>query len=244
MSAQETPVCNAPVRKPSEEGPELTAEELARLNDLRASQYALMARLFRVEVDQELLDELRATRFPAKTGDAETDEGYRLLVSYLGGAWVDPIKDLAVDYAHVFIGNGTDAYGAAYPFESVYTSEKRLLMQDARDEVRAIYRSFDLDKDASWREGEDHIALELEFMKVLAERTARTLREGDEDSAAALLASQRNFLHDHLLRWAPMMAGDMKRLARTDFYRGAARLLCGMLSSDAEFLDAIVAEED
>ena len=30
-------------------------------------------------------------------------------------------------------------------FESVYTSEKRLLMQEARDEVLAIYRSAGLD---------------------------------------------------------------------------------------------------
>lgn len=244
MSAQETPVCNAPVRKPSEEGPELTAEELARLNDLRASQYALMARLFRVEVDQELLDELRATRFPAKTGDAETDEGYRLLVSYLGGAWVDPIKDLAVDYAHVFIGNGTDAYGAAYPFESVYTSEKRLLMQDARDEVLAIYRSAGLDKQDSWKEGEDHVALELEFEQILANRTVEALRRGDEDEAAALLTTQQNFLEDHLLSWVPMMTADMKRFAKTDLYQGLAYLTDGFLNTDKAFLDDVLTDEE
>jgi TorA maturation chaperone TorD len=59
-----------------------------------------------------------------------------------------------------FIGHGNNAYSAAYPYESVYTSEKRLMMQDARDEVLAIYRSCHLDKAASWKENEDHIAVE------------------------------------------------------------------------------------
>ena len=33
------------------------------------------------------------------------------------------ITDLAVDYVRAFIGHGVDAYSAAYPFESVYTSQ-------------------------------------------------------------------------------------------------------------------------
>ena len=219
---------------------EADREEMARLNDLRAAQYGLLARLYRVEVDAALLDELRGMRFPAKTGNADVDEGNRLIAVYLGSVPVDPLTELAVDYAHVFIGNGTDGYGAAYPFESVYTSEKRLLMQEARDEVRAIYRSFDLDKQESWHEGEDHIALELEFMQIMAQRSAVALRAGDEDGAAALLTAQRNFMNGHLRAWVPMMAADMERLARTDLYRGLACLTVGTLATDGEFLDEVL----
>ena len=199
-------------------------DELIKLIEQRAATYGLLSRLFRVEVDQELLDELHGMRFPASTGNADVDEGYLRLAKYLSNTWESSLTDLAVDYTRVFIGHGVDAYSAAYPFESVYTSEKRLLMQDARDEVLAIYRSAGLDKKNSWKEGEDHVALELEFEQVLANRTADALRKGDEEEAAALLTTQKNFLEDHLLSWVPMMTADMKRFAKTDLYQGLAYL--------------------
>ena len=145
-------------------------DDLIKLIEQRAATYGLLSRLFRVEIDQELLDELHGMRFPASTGNADVDEGYLRLAKYLSNTWENSLTDLAVDYTRVFIGHGVDAYSAAYPFESVYTSEKRLLMQDARDEVLAIYRSAGLDKKNSWKEGEDHVALELEFEQVLANR--------------------------------------------------------------------------
>ena len=124
---------------------EATLQDLVKLNEQRGATYGLLARLFRVEIDEALLKELRGMRFPAKTGNDEVDKGYRLFAKYLSNAWENSLAELAVDYARVFIGHGIDAFSAAYPFESVYTSEKRLLMQDARDEVLAIYHSMGLD---------------------------------------------------------------------------------------------------
>ena len=117
---------------------EATMDELIKLIEQRAATYGLLSRLFRVEIDQELLDQLHGMRFPAATGNSDVDEGYLRLAKYLSNTWENSLTDLAVDYTRVFIGHGVDAFSAAYPFESVYTSEKRLLMQDARDEVLAI----------------------------------------------------------------------------------------------------------
>lgn len=219
-------------------------DELIELIEQRAATYGLLSRLFRVEVEQELLDELHGMRFPASTGNADVDEGYLRLAKYLSNTWENSLTDLAVDYTRVFIGHGVDAYSAAYPFESVYTSEKRLLMQDARDEVLAIYRSAGLDKKNSWKEGEDHVALELEFEQVLANRTADALRKGDEEEAAALLTTQKNFLEGHLLSWVPMMTADMKRFAKTDLYQGLAYLTDGFLNIDKAFLDDVLTEDE
>ncbi len=218
-------------------------DELIELIEQRAATYGLLSRLFRVEVEQELLDELHGMRFPASTGNADVDEGYLRLAKYLSNTWENSLTDLAVDYTRVFIGHGIDAFSAAYPFESVYTSEKRLLMQEARDEVLAIYRSAGLDKQDTWKEGEDHIALELEFEQIMATRTVEALRKGDEDEAVALLTTQKNFLEDHLAAWAPMMTSDMKRFAQTDFYRGLAYLTDGFLQTDQTFLDDVLAED-
>ncbi len=222
---------------------EATLQDLVKLNEQRGATYGLLARLFRVEIDEALLKELRGMRFPAKTGNDEVDKGYRLFAKYLSNAWENSLAELAVDYARVFIGHGIDAFSAAYPFESVYTSEKRLLMQDARDEVLAIYRSMGLDKQDTWKEGEDHVALELEFERILADRTVTALRKGDEEAAVSLLATQRNFLEDHLTAWVPMLTADMRRFAKTDLYLGLAHLTDGFLAIDQAFLEDLLAED-
>ncbi len=89
----------------------------------------LMARLFLKEVDKAALAELQGMRFPAATGNAKVDEGYHMLYDYLRTSWDDSINELAIDYVRTFIGHGVNGFSAAYPFESVYTSERRLMMQ-------------------------------------------------------------------------------------------------------------------
>lgn len=214
----------------------MSCDELITINRQRSNTYALISRLYAKEVDQKLLDELLKMHFPINTGNSKLDEGYRLIATYLSGAWENTITELSVDYARTFIGHGVDAYSAAYPFESVYTSEKRLMMQAARDEVLAIYRSESMDKQQNWKDGEDHVAMELEFQSHLAARSAKYLAHGDKDTAETLLNTQANFMHDHLISWIPMMTADINVFAQTEFYRGLARLTDGFLETDQEFL--------
>lgn len=49
----------------------------------RMATYQFLSRLFRVEVDQELYDTLMSMRFPANTGNALVDEGYRMILSLI-----------------------------------------------------------------------------------------------------------------------------------------------------------------
>lgn len=225
------------------EAQEMT-EALIKLTEQRMATYHLLARMYRVEIDQEFFDELREMRFPAKTGNDDVDEGYRLIAKYLSNAWENSLTELAVDYVNVFIGHGVDAFSAAYPFESVYTSKKRLLMQEARDEVLAIYRANGLSKLDTWKESEDHVALELEFEQILCKRALEALEKGDEDLAFSLFTTQKNFLYDHLAAWVPMMTADMKRFAKTDLYLGLAYLTEGFLKTDYEFLKDLLADDE
>ena len=211
-------------------------EDLARAHEQRAWMYGLLSRLYRVEIDPVFLGQLRAMRFPASTGNDAMDEGYRLLAGYLGRTDAGTLTELAVDYVRAFIGHGIDGHAAAYPFESVYTSAKRLMMQGARDEVLALYRAEGVDKSDDWKDGEDHVALELEFMKTLAERAAKALHEGDEAEAARLLQVQHAFLDDHLRKWLPTFTRDIGIFAKTDLYLGLARLTAGFLQVEEEFM--------
>ena len=114
--------------------------DLVALMNMRARTYGLLANLFREEVDADSLRELQAMRFPTATGNAKVDEGYHLLYDYLKTAWDDSVTELAIDFVRTFIGHGVNAYSAAYPYESVYTSERRLMMQEARAEVLQTLR--------------------------------------------------------------------------------------------------------
>lgn len=141
------------------EAQSVPSSELAAMHGSRAKIYSLLARLFRVEIDPLFLDQLKAMRLPAAaTGNEKMDAGYRKFARYLGQTDSSTLTELTVDYVRAFIGHGIDAHSAAYPFESVYTIAKRLMMQGARDEVMALYRSEGMDKTTEFKEAEDHIA--------------------------------------------------------------------------------------
>ncbi len=215
------------------------AEEFAAINAQRAGTYAFLARMFRAEPTQDVIDELREMRFPAETGIAEMDEGYRLLAKQMCEVWEDSLSVFRVDFARAFIGHGVDAFSAAYPFESIYTSERRLLMQAARDEALAIYRSENVDKTEGWTEGEDHISAEFEFMSILANRAVAAVRAGNDGEVARLMRVQRNFAIDHLASWVPLFCVDVRKFAQTKFYQGVSLLAEGYVGEDTEFLKSL-----
>ena len=219
-------------------------EELAGACESRANMYALLSRVYRVEADQALLDQLQAANYAANTGNKDVDEGYRLLVKWLGQTWEHSLLDLAKDYVRAFIGYTGDHASAAYPFESVYRSEKHLLMQESRDEVLACYRAAGLEKDESWREGEDHVALEFEYMSTMATRAADALRSTDTKLAQDLLNDQSHFLQDHLNAWVPNFTKDVERCATTKFYRGFALITLGYLECEMELFGDLAAQAE
>ena len=222
----------------------LTIEELACACEDRAATYALLSHLYHKEVDEKYLDVLNEMLYPVSSGNETMDIGHYHIAKYLSNAWFDPITKLSVDYLKTFLGDGIDSHAAAYPFESVYTSEKRLLMQGARDEVLAIYRSCGLDKAKGWSVGEDHLSVELEFMRILCLRAARALREGAEDEAYSLINTQYNFLKDHLRIWVPVFVQDVYRFSKTLFYHGVAELTEGFLQTECELLSQLVGENE
>lgn len=205
----------------------------------RAAPYGLLARLFNREIDEGLLEGLRALPFPEDTGSASFDEANRLMGSYLAAAGEHTRTELAVDFARLFVVRRRSTRTAPYPNESVHTSEEHLVMDRARDEVRALYRAEGLQASDAVRLGEDHIALELEFMQVMVERAATACNEGDEEELCRLLDVQAAFLDDHLLNWVPAFAATMEETAQTDFYRGLAKLLVAHLREDRTLVDEV-----
>jgi anaerobic sulfite reductase subunit A len=166
-----------------------------------------------------------------------------MLKEYLRQPRKDLLTDLAVDYAKVFLGAGiSNNDGAAYPYESVYTSPERLIMQDARDQVVAAYRVKGLDIAQKLDFPEDHIALELEFMAYLCTETQSALVTQDRTSLLDCLKEQMNFLTQHLWNWVPEFCADVEKNSGTMFYTAISKVTHGFLRLELALLEDLIAE--
>jgi putative dimethyl sulfoxide reductase chaperone len=117
----------------------IPVSEMTTLLSNRTSLYSLLARLYLIEVDQPLLDQMTKLDLAVEANEPHIDDGYRRLANYLSHLNPDAVTDLAVDYARVFLSAGIENGEAAFPYESVYTSPQHLIMQEARDQVLGFY---------------------------------------------------------------------------------------------------------
>jgi TorA maturation chaperone TorD len=157
------------------------------------------------------------------------------LLRGFGKGWEQgKLVDLKWDYRQLFVGPDRLK---AYPWESVYLGKDHILFDEQTVAVRQLYRQFGLQTSRQRREPEDHIGLELAFMTHLCSLGLATIEQTDRAALVEHLNTQRDFLRDHLLRWAPAFAQAVIRQADTDYYRGVAYLLLGTLGTAARLFD-------
>lgn len=131
------------------------------------------------------------------------------------------------DYMNLFVGPGKPL---APPWESTYAaSEECLVFQKETLEVRTWYRTFGLQIDKLHHEPDDHISYELEFLGTLAQRAGESLSQGNVENADYCMQSQKRFLKEHLFTWVFEWCNLVFDYAITDFYRGIAYVLQGIL---------------
>lgn len=130
------------------------------------------------------------------------------------------------DHRRLFIGPGPLL---APPYESVHRSVDRLVFEEQTLQVRAVYARHGLAAPRLDREPDDHIGLELDLLATLSLRAMDALDAGDAATAQDLQEAQREFLTDHLLRWAPGLFLTVEERADTEFYGGVGALGTGLV---------------
>lgn len=213
--------------------------EIAHLMDSRANVYKVLSRSFREEMDAEFASEF-AKRFVFESDDAQLAQKADAMKASLQGIDDDAIEMLAVDFDRVFFGMGPITARHAFPYESVYTSEKGIMMQEAYSQVVRAYREQKLAKDEAFTEPEDHIAVELAFMATLVERSAAFLREGHEEAAEQTVMQQLSFAKEHLLNWVDIFCVDLAAAADGSFYEHLATFTAAFVKEDAAVLEDIL----
>lgn len=125
------------------------------------------------------------------------------------------IENILWDYTRLFIG----PYRLPCPpWESVYTSPKRLMMQEAHDSVMSDYASVGLEI-GDPNVMPDHIGIELNFMSVMLRKA-----ESDSEDGRRYREIAERFSAEHMGRWVPKFADDMEAAADESLYKALARL--------------------
>ena len=217
------------------------AENLIDFCENRARVYALLSRCYEREVDAAFAGAF-AEGAALESDDASLSEGFARLQADLAGCAGDEgaLETLAVVFDRAFFGMGPRTAQKAFPYESVYTSEGGLMMQDAYSEVLHVYREAGFAKDPGFTEPEDHLAVELSFMALLCGRAVEALRAGDAEGAERQLRAQASFLQGHLLNWAGRFASDVRKAAEDGFYFHLADFTEAYLAADAAALAEVV----
>ncbi|MEC4273576.1 molecular chaperone TorD family protein [Adlercreutzia sp. R25] len=227
---------------------EETRSGLAALMESRANVYRLLSRCFRSEVDEALACDI-AEAFAFESDDAALMEALAAMKRAAAVAAGDEqaLELLAVTFDRVFFGMGPLTARHAFPYESVYTSDRGIMMQEAYTQVARTYREQALAKDASFTEPEDHLAVELAFMATLADRTVAFLGTGDgaaDEAAEETVRQSLAFARAHLLNWIDRFCAELEAAAAPDgeegFYAALARFTAAFVAGDAALLEEML----
>lgn len=219
------------------------AARFAQTMGLRAQVYRMLGSLCFTELTDEQIRLLSQQDFSSFAAlDDDLARGAKEVERALRHVHSGTREDLAVDYAHTFLAAGTTKHEQrAVPYESVYTSDTGLLMEQAREDVyKAMLRERVL-PDASLRTPEDHLSFECEFVAALADRAVAALEAGDGDETVRLVGVQQAFRQDHLANWIDAWCAAVDGTCRTKFYRGVALMTRGFVRLDGQLLDECAA---
>lgn len=223
-----------------------TKETIELLLSNRLFLYSLFHKVFGREPDEALFDALTLDACPQSFSLLSEEAGDSMekaadFVSELRGrCHADGfLTEAYEEYMHLFIGPDKLI---APPWESVYRSKQGLLFQESTLTIREIYRQNGLIPGGFPRVADDSLALELDFMAHMAQKTLNLLETADEKRAAfeEALTVQESFVRVHLLFWIPKLLEKMSSSRSRIFYPQMTWILLEFLQKDHGVLNEIL----
>lgn len=209
-----------------------------------AETYRFLSHMVFKELDAATIEAVAAIEFPAETGNEHLDEGYRLVRRYFNFSASDRRTQLACEYARIFLAAGVYVKSdkTAIPYESVFTSPERIMMQASRDDVVRRFARDGFKVNPALHEPEDHLAFELEYLAHLNDRAAVLAEAGDAAGLRANFARQVDFIETHILNWLPALTAAARGFAKLAFYPGMLLVAQGTAETCRETLTALADE--
>lgn len=149
---------------------------------------------------------------------------------HMGQAFVaDDLQTLLVDYTRLFLGPlqvRAQPYGSSWLKTPVITEDNPPLA------VLDLYSEGGFELDGGFAELPDHVAVELEFLYLLAYNKNQADTSGQADEARRIEDLQRRFLTEHLGLWIEPFAAAVKSGAETAFYRQLADVTQALVQAE------------
>ncbi|MBW1817659.1 MAG: molybdopterin-dependent oxidoreductase [Deltaproteobacteria bacterium] len=198
----------------------------------RAKIYKLLSFIYHDEVQPGFAAKMASPDFQqalecflAESPLNDLNAGLLKMAEYFKGQ--DPAethKALQYEYADSFLNAGANP---VFPYESVYVSREPVVMGGPVFEVRTAYRKAGVHKSDAFKDLDDHIAVELEFLRHLLEQIA-----WDPDGAADKRKEHIAFLRDHLMGWGIEFCAVLSSSAVSSFYKGLAEFTMAFLFNE------------
>lgn len=148
---------------------------------------------------------------------------------------------LGAEFTYLIGGLSRDA-APPPPFESVWREDR--LVGEATLAVLDAYQQAGFAEIDVTVGPQDHLAVELKFMSLLALREQQAWLTASRIAAEARVIQQRDFLDRHLLIWVPPWVARIVRDSREPFYRHLAELIGAFLKVDRKHLQILLAGSD
>ena len=212
--------------------------DFQELSQARARLYHFLSAMFRDEITEEMIRKMRNGVFFQQLLDLHDTctiqdfcSGIGRITSYLKERPAEEAyRELRHDYAELFLNAGRNP---AFPYESCYHSREPLVMQEPLAAVRKAYRAAGVGKNESYADLDDHIAVELEFMRYLAEKA----EEGESQN------NQFDFLRNHLMGWSVDFCAVLTGATTSEFYRGLAEMTMSFLFNERMYSFTALAQQ-
>jgi len=193
----------------------------------RGHIYGLLAAVFREEPDKEFIRELKSPQF---------SEVFSGLGADLGDEFHESVADnlcdeLSMEFTRLFLGPGLHISAHESIFVDV-DGESGELWGAKTVEVKKFIETTGLRYDEQFTGLPDHISVELEFMRKLAEWEADLWIQGEIEHAQHCLTLQKMFADRHLMRWVPNFCARVIDEAKHPFYREMAKVTSDFLEFD------------
>ncbi len=166
--------------------------------------------------DPDVADSLRTAAAAFDLEDAVGD-----LLDAVGNA---DAEELQTTYTRLFAVPDEGSYPVV-PYEANYTAPDEVGLQQQRiANVVGLLGVVDLEPSEQFDERQDHVAVELELMQVLAAMRAVAADDGDPDKAERVEHMEATVLREHLSDFVPALAYDLREATDHPVYRAAATL--------------------
>ncbi|MFB6183469.1 MAG: molecular chaperone [Haloarculaceae archaeon] len=147
---------------------------------------------------------------------------------------------LAATYDGLFGIPGDDGTYPVVPYEANYTTGAEINeIQRRIATVVGLLAEFGLQLDSDFDERQDHVAVELELLAVVAAQRAVALDEGEEAAARRLARAEATVLDEHLTGFVPALSTAVDRATDSDFYRAATDFAAALVNADHAAHDPI-----